>query len=359
MRNDVGFEAGRFADSDETFHRNMAARRAHLPGAMLATATHDHKRGEDVRARLAVLSEMPAEWAAALGRWISASAPPWPGEAAMLFQTMVGAWPPLLDAADRDGVAAFAGRLAAWQEKALREAKLETDWTAPDEVYGEAAREFLTGLLSGPLLRDIAAFAHRLAPIGAVNGLAQCLIKLTAPGVPDLYQGTEFWDFSLVDPDNRRPVDFAVRMQSVAAAPPLADLAGPWRDGRIKQHLIRRTLALRRALPQLFAAGDYVPLTAEGPAARHVLAFARRWEGAAAVTIVPRFAARLCAADGGIAIPAAAWGDTSLRLPLGMAARHLRLVDLLGPVPVALLVAPRDSAPFEQVFMDRMADFVA
>ncbi len=209
------------------------------------------------------------------------------------------------------------------------------------------------------LAGEIAAFARRVAPIGAVNGLAQVLLKLTAPGVPDLYQGTEFWDFSLVDPDNRRPVDFDERMRSLSEAPPLAALAAQWRDGRIKQHLIRRTLALRRALPQLFESGSYVPLAAEGRAARHVLAFARQKDGATAITIVPRLAARLVAPDGGLAIPAAVWGDTRLRLPPGLPERDLRIADLLGAVPVALLIASPDSRTFEQVFMDRAADLVA
>jgi len=358
-RSDVGFDAARFADSAETFHRNMAARRAHLPGAMLATATHDHKRGEDLRARLAVLSEIPGDWTAALERWIAASAAPEPADAAMLFQTMVGAWPPLLEPGDRDGMADFAERLVAWQEKSLREAKLRTDWTAPDEGYENAARDFIRSVLSNPLAAEIAAFARRLAPIGAVNGLAQTLIKLTAPGVPDLYQGTELWDFSLVDPDNRRPVNFHERMQSLADSPPLAELASAWRDGRIKQHLIRRTLAVRRALPGLFESGTYLPLVAEGRAARHVLAFARQGDGATAVTIVPRLASRLVAADAGLAIPASAWGDTRLRLPPGLQGRDLRIADLLGAVPVALLVATADSRTFEQVFMDRAADLVA
>jgi (1->4)-alpha-D-glucan 1-alpha-D-glucosylmutase len=167
------------------------------------------------------------------------------------------------------------------------------------------------------------------------------------------------WDFSLVDPDNRRPVNFHERMQSLSESPPLAELAAEWRDGRIKQHLIRRTLAVRRALPALFESGSYVPIAVEGRAARHVLAFARQGDGATAVTIVPRLAARLAAADGALAIPASAWGDTRLRLPPGLPERDLRIADLLGAVPVALLVATPDSRTFEQVFMDRAADLVA
>jgi maltooligosyltrehalose synthase len=273
---------------------------------------------------------------------------------------IVGAWPPDLSAEDRNGLAVFAERLAVWQVKALREAKLATDWTAPNEAYEAAARNFLLRLLAGEpidLLTDIAAFAGRIAPAGAINGLAQTLLKLTAPGVPDIYQGTDFWDLSLVDPDNRRPVDFQARLDAISKQAPMTELAGNWRDGRIKQAVIQRGLAVRRARPELFARGDYMPLAVEGPAADHIIAFARRQEGAVALTVACRLPARLLGANDGIVIPASAWGATRLSLPPGLAATKLcdviavdefvfeeeyaPISRVLSKLPVALLV-PRE-----------------
>ncbi|HET6220565.1 MAG TPA: malto-oligosyltrehalose synthase, partial [Dongiaceae bacterium] len=215
-RNDVGFDAGTFALDADAFHHRMQRRRADWPRALLATATHDHKRGEDVRARLAVLSGMAAEWAALQRDWVEASRPlgrattdgkraPGPGDVALLLQTIVGAWPVDLDAGDRAGRRAFAERLVAWQQKALREAKLASDWAAIDETYEAAARDFTVALVAEAALPDvlhqIAGLVQRIAPAGALNGLAQCLLRMTVPGVPDLYQGAELWDLSLVDPD--------------------------------------------------------------------------------------------------------------------------------------------------------------
>lgn len=369
-RVDVGFDAENFATDVAAFHKISRARRERFPDAMLATATHDHKRGEDVRARLAVLSEIAGEWAAKLQQWIERSAPhrellggkpaPSPGDVAILLQMIIGAWSPDLSAEDRNGLAVFAERLAGWQLKASREAKLATDWTAPNEAYEAAARNFLLRLLAGEpidLLTDIAAFARRIAPAGAINGLAQTLLKLTAPGVPDIYQGTDFWDLSLVDPDNRRPVDFQARLDAISAQTPITELARYWRNGRIKQAVIRRSLAVRQARPELFARGDYTPLAVEGPAADHVIAFARRQNGAVALTVACRLPARLLGANDGIVIPASAWGTTRLSLPPGLATtklcdaiaagefvfeeEYVPISQVLSKLPVALLV-PRE-----------------
>jgi maltooligosyltrehalose synthase len=362
---DVGFDAANFADGVAAFHRHMSLRAKRFPDAMLATATHDHKRGEDVRARLAVLSEIAGEWSANLERWIENTTPlldfadgapaPTRGDVAMLLQTIVGAWPPGLSADDPNGGAALVTRLAGWQQKALREAKLATDWTAPNQRYEAAARNFLLRLFAAEFFVDIAAFAHRIAPAGAVNGLAQTLLKLTAPGVPDIYQGTEFWDLSLVDPDNRQPVDFRARMDAMAATAGIAGLARAWRDGRVKQAVIRLALNVRRARPEIFAAGDYVPLEAEGPAADHVLGFARRHGTAVALTVVCRLVARLLTTEDAIVVPQSAWGDTRLRLPDALASAKfddvlaavecyseegfLPISKVLGRLPIALLVA--------------------
>ena len=256
---------------------------------------------------------------------------------------------------DHGGRAALAGRLVAWQQKALREAKLATDWMAPNERYEAAAQNFLMRLLASELIVDIAAFAHRIAPAGAVNGLAQTLVKLTAPGVPDTYQGTEFWDLSLVDPDNRRPVDFELRMQTLKSAMTIVDLVRSWRDGQVKQAIIRDALKVRRAHPELFSAGDYLPLESRGPASDHLLGFARSHRGAATVTVVCRLVAPLLAADGGLTIPVAAWSGTTLHLPEGLASATfenvlvpaefapqdgcLPIAKIFGALPVALLAA--------------------
>ncbi|WP_428671551.1 malto-oligosyltrehalose synthase [Reyranella sp.] len=293
-RNDVGFDVERFGDTAADFHARMQRRQATQPHGLLATATHDHKRGEDSRARLAVLSEKPEEWTRRQARWIEQCAllrtggMPDPGDIAMLLQMIVGAWPLDLALEDTVGRATFAQRLAGWQQKALREAKLKSDWADPDTAYETAAQDLLHRLVvdeAAPALRaEIFAFIQEITPAGAINGLSQTLLRLTAPGVPDLYQGTELWDFSLVDPDNRRPVDFVLRQKMLGAETTLAS----WRDGAIKQKLIVQALALRRALPDLFAEGSYEPVKVEGRLTDHIVAFMRRHKSDAVLTVVPR-----------------------------------------------------------------------
>jgi len=357
-RNDVSFDIERLGCSPQVFHASVRERHAYFPRAMLATATHDHKRGEDVRARLAVLSELPHVWSTHVQQWIERGAPlrqdgaPGTADIAMLLQMIVGAWPLDLGLDDDTGRGAFAERLVNWQEKALREAKLKSDWAAPDLRYEAAARAFATRLLvehSLPdLLIDIFAFVQDIAAAGAVNGLAQLLLKLTTPGVPDLYQGTEYWDFSLVDPDNRRPVDFTRRKASLATAsvwPALAD----WRNGHVKQAIVARVLGLRRSLPELFTSGSYEPVEVEGPLTECVVTFVRRQGHHLLLTVVPRLPTRLMAERGQLSLDAAAWKDTFLRLPfnetlfdvlgdgrLEVSAPDIALHLLCGRVPVAL-----------------------
>jgi malto-oligosyltrehalose synthase len=325
-RNDVGFDAHRFACSSVEFHGKMQARAANFPHSMLATATHDHKRGEDVRARLAVLSELAEDWTQAVDRWMQLSTPrislidgtrmPTAGDLAILFQTVVGAWPIRLTLDNGGGLSDYARRIAAWQQKALREAKLHTDWSAPNETYERAASDFTARLFAEPsgLLTQIADFAQRIAPAGAANGLAQVLVKSTAPGVPDIYQGTEYWDLSLVDPDNRSAVDFAARQSSLDATFP-TELASNWADGRIKQQLIARVFAMRKKLPMLFSDGAYLALDAVGPLADHVVAFARILHNSVAVSVFCRFTAHLLTGDGSLTIPRPRWKDTRIVLP--------------------------------------------
>ena len=327
-RNDVGFDARRFALPVAAFHQRMAARAVELPDAMLATATHDHKRGEDVRARLAVLSEMPHAWSNHVERWLALSAAhcaaseagpmPSPGDLAILFQTIVGSWPMAVQPNDRAALAAFSKRIAAWQEKAMREAKLRTDWSAPNEAYERAARHYVDRLFGGesPVLAEIVAFAQRIAPAGAANGLAQVLTKLTAPGVPDIYQGTEYWDLSLVDPDNRSPVDFAVRQKSLGST--ADEAATHWTDGRIKQHVVGRILAVRKKLPDVFSEGSHVPLQTAGELADHVVAWARQSGDAVVIAVFCRFSADLLGDDGSLRVPASRWQDTKLVVPTNL-----------------------------------------
>lgn len=361
-RNDVGFDPAIFALDADAFHRRMQRRRADWPRALLATATHDHKRGEDVRARLAVLSGMAADWAVLQRDWVEASRPltrdgaPSAGDIALLLQTIVGAWPFDLDIGDRAGRTAFAERLVAWQQKALREAKLASDWAAVDEGYEAAARDFTVALVAEAaqpeLLQHIAGLVRRIAPAGALNGLAQCLLRMTVPGVPDLYQGGELWDLSLVDPDNRRAVDWHRRV-SGPPAEPLPALAAHWRDGVIKQAMVARVLALRRRLSPLFEDGDYRPVRLEGPLADAMIAFVRRRPEAWALVVAPRLAFRLPLLADELRLAPDGWRDTVAVLddvphgvmdaldaaPIDIVAGRVPLAAICPTLPLALFAA--------------------
>jgi (1->4)-alpha-D-glucan 1-alpha-D-glucosylmutase len=355
-RNEVGSNPGQFALSPAGFHAAMLDRAKKFPGALLATATHDHKRGEDTRARLAVLSEIPDAWETAITRWmrlnaiIRQEAGASPADELMLYQTLVAAWPLGLIAEDRAGLEAFTRRVAGWLEKSIREAKLASEWAAPNEEYETAAKNFLIATIdpSRPVLGEIIAFAERLGAAGALNGLAQTVLRLTAPGVPDLYQGAEVWDQSLVDPDNRRPVDFAARQRTLRQGAPPAELLKTWANGAVKQAVIARTLALRRELPTLFAKGAYAKLEAEGVMAPHILAFTRSEGKRQIVVAVTRLAARFL--DDAPLLPAAAWSDTALTLPGGLwtdvfsgryvTEARIEAKTLFADLPIALLRSP-------------------
>ena len=359
-RNEVGSDPEEFALGVQAFHEACRRRQESFPDAMLATATHDHKRGEDLRARMAVLSELAPEWRDAVGRWRELAAPlrtllddgpaPETADELMLYQTLVGAWPGGLDVDDE-----FTTRIVDWQRKAIREAKQRSSWAVPDEAYEQGSREFAENLIHGReghrVRAELAEFVGRIGAAGAVNSLAATLLRLTVPGVPDLYQGCDFWDFSLADPDNRRPVDYDARCQALDQAASPRDLLARWRDGRVKQAVIVRALALRKARPDLFAAGAYRPLAVQGQLAGHAMAFLRMHETEVAITVVTRLAARLLG-DMPL-IPPEAWGDTAVLLPddiasdsfvdvlCGSAAlaadRRLALREILGNLPVTLL----------------------
>ncbi len=343
-RNEVGADPADFAHTVAQFHAANLQRRRRHPHALLATATHDHKRGEDVRARLAVLSERADDWHTALRRWSTLNQPhrrdiegaewaPGPGAEAMLYQTLIGCWPPGLDPADADGVHELAERVAQWQTKALREAKQRTNWLAPNEAYEAGCRDFLFDILAPQrregFLGELAAFVADIAPAGALNSLLQTLLRLSSPGVPDLYQGSELWDFSLVDPDNRRPVDYDMRAAALGAGETAGALLASWRDARIKQRIVQRLLALRARLPALFTEGAYLPLDVQGAHAAQVVAFARRLDDAWFIVIGTRLATPLM--DAGQALPhveASRWKDTAVELPEALGA--LELTDVLS-----------------------------
>jgi (1->4)-alpha-D-glucan 1-alpha-D-glucosylmutase len=275
----------------------------------------------------------------------------------MVYQTLVGAWPLDLSPDDRPALEAYAARIQAWQEKALREAKRRSEWVAPNIEYENTCRDFLVQILdperAARMVYEIADFARRIAPAGALNGLAQTLLRMTAPGVPDLYQGTEFWDFSLVDPDNRRPVDYDARRAALAAGESPPALLDSWKDGRVKQALIARALALRARMPELFIAGGYQPLRVEGRLSDHIFAFVRTHEGHVVIVVASRLAAPLLGVAGRPLVDPSAWQATAIHLPRNLAGRdyvdalggsgiagtagRLQVEDVLAAFPVALL----------------------
>ncbi len=334
--NEVGGEPQHFGTSPAAFHTLVQQTQRFHPLTMLASATHDHKRGEDVRARLHALSELAPEWRRRVRRFallnrsrrqeIAGRRVPSRNDEYLLYQTLIGAWPLEIDAPDALAASDFAERIGAYMIKALREAKLETSWTAPDAAYEDGVAQFVRRILdpvSGrAFIADLLPFANEIARIGALNGLAQTLLKLTVPGVPDSYQGTELWDLSLVDPDNRRPVDFELRRRWLAEPRPAFELVRDWRSGRIKQQLIARTLAFRKRQPALFRDGDYLPLTASGAHAERIVAFARRTDQVLAIVIVPRLVAPLLR-DGELPLP----------LPAGLGGHRDRVAGGLDGVP--------------------------
>jgi len=335
-RNDVGFDAERFSAPVEAFHQACEQRWQQFPHNLLCTATHDHKRGEDSRARLAVLSERSRWFVSRVEHWRELAAPlrstlaegvaPGPGDEWLLYQTLLGSWPLDLNEDDPLALQAYAERLLQWQCKALREAKLRSSWNAPNEVYEHACQAYIRGLLhdrqNQQLRHSLAQAAQSIACAGALNGLAQCLLRMTVPGVPDLYQGAEFWDFSLVDPDNRRAVDFAARRQALDDSTSTVQLLRDWRSGRIKQALISQVLERRHQYPELFGQGRYLPVQVRGRHAEQVLAFARVSDSAQALVIVPRLACGLLADSAVPLIPAQNWDDTHLLLPFALSPAH-------------------------------------
>ncbi len=365
---EVGGDPETGALSPAGFHHFVAARTARWPHSMSATATHDTKRGEDARARLAVLSELGDAWSDHVDRWwqwnrphrVTLESGPVPDTAAelILYQTLVATWP-----AGEANLGVLRERVAGFMIKAAREAKERSSWLRPDEAYESALRAFIDAALSdpgSPFVTDLAGFADEVAFFGFLNSLTQVTLKLTAPGVPDFYQGTELWDLSLVDPDNRRTVDFARRRALLTElrrrhdrGPTVlaAQLLDGWRDGRVKLWLMHRLLDLRRRLPDLFRDGDYQPVPAAGPAAPHVVSFARRLDSRWLLVAVPRLLTRITP-PGHPPLGESAWAGTTLCLPAeapghwtnaltGIACTSPELATLFEDFPVAVMTGSR------------------
>jgi (1->4)-alpha-D-glucan 1-alpha-D-glucosylmutase len=336
--NEVGGEPGRFGVSPAEFHEANRAIASRWPHTILASATHDTKRGEDVRARLNVLSEMPEKWRETLSRWsqinrdkkaILKNAPePDSNAEYLLYQTLVGAWPP--DADKPDGLKMFRSRISAFMLKAAKEAKEHTSWTEPNGAYEKALQDFIGRVLDDAneiFLSDLRRFAGPIAFFGRFNSLAQTLLKITSPGVPDFYQGSELWDLNLVDPDNRRPVDYETSRKL------LSDLKKKFEhveagareffpaflqnenSAAMKLFLIWRALIFRQSHRELFECGDYIPLSATGEKREHVVAFARTSKDRIALVVVPRLIFGLTRGAGVPPIGAELWNATELILP--------------------------------------------
>jgi (1->4)-alpha-D-glucan 1-alpha-D-glucosylmutase len=331
--NDVGGDPDQFGVTVAAYHGASAERGAHRPHTMLATSTHDNKRSEDVRARIDVLSEMPGEWRKLLRRWermnrskkteVENLVAPSSNDEYLLYQILLGSFP--LEDGD-DAMQSYSERIEAYMLKAIREAKVHTSWINPLEPYEASVSAFVKALLAPStrnlFLKDLRAQAKTLAWYGMLNSLSMTLLKLTSPGVPDIYQGNETCDYSLVDPDNRRPVDYAAREQmleslaALAKRPQLASaahaLAASALDGRAKMWLIWRTLELRRGQPDVFCFGQYVPLHAHGAQANHVVAFMRRHGGKAMITIAGRLWMKLGAGVEIVPTGKQVWADTAI-----------------------------------------------
>jgi (1->4)-alpha-D-glucan 1-alpha-D-glucosylmutase len=375
--NEVGGHPEQIGIPVSAFHTQNQERLREWRHSMLSSSTHDTKRAEDTRARINVLSEIPAEWEAVLQSWTALNATartqvdgrtlPDSNDEYLMYQIMIGALP--FGDVTPEAVGDFRERIAAYMAKAVQEAKVHTSWLNPSETYLNAVDLFVRGVLAdgdNPFLAGFVPFQRRVAYFAQFNSLSQLLLKLTSPGVPDIYQGTELWDFSLVDPDNRRPVDYGLRRHLIdqlneRAGEPgvLADeLLAASEDGRIKLYVMHRVLMLRRDQPDLFAHGDYAPLEVHGAKWNHVVAYARRDENHSVLTVVPRLMVGLTGGEQRPPLGEDVWTDTWMSVPddassavyrnlytgevltpverEGVAALNLK--DVLARFPVALLV---------------------
>jgi (1->4)-alpha-D-glucan 1-alpha-D-glucosylmutase len=368
--NEVGGEPDAFGISVEAFHQWNRERLAQWPDAMSGSSTHDTKRSEDTRARIGALSEIPEAWEQAIKRWcqlnssarkkIEDSEVPDPNEEYLLYQTLVGIWPAArIDAAQREELTQ---RIQQYMDKAVKEAKVHTSWINANEEHDRALREFLVTILAEgtEFVADLASFQAGIARAGMLNSLSQTILKIAAPGVPDFYQGSELWALNLVDPDNRRPVDYARRcamltkIREAARRDPLATtrhLLEDMSNGAIKMYLIHRAMEFRRENPALFMRGDYIPLNVTGPRANHVVAFARAHNAKRVIAVCGRFFMQLPEAPP-LPVDPIAWADTFIKLEPGSSSLmtdlitgrsisivggRLALSEAFAQMPVAML----------------------
>jgi (1->4)-alpha-D-glucan 1-alpha-D-glucosylmutase len=372
--NEVGGDPGSSGLSIDDFHHQNRVRLEHWPHTMNATSTHDTKRSQDVRARINVLSEIPGEWETHLTQWHHWNEPkkcrvnevpvPEPDIEMLIYQTLIGAWP-----FNETDVPAFKKRLKAYLTKAVREAKVHTSWLSPDRHYEAALDTFLESILEdspqNEFIVDLLPFTRKIAYYGMLNSLAQVLLKATCPGVPDFYQGAELWDFSLTDPDNRRPVDFVkrttlladlIRKEARRQKSLAQEVISSWQDGWVKLYVTVKALGARRAGMNVFQEGQYLPLKVAGDKQGHVVSFARCLGSNWFLVVAPRLLAKLVA-PGTPPVGRRVWDDDQLLLPDGApkgwsnlftgeslqlstsGRRGLPLCDVLGIFPLALLVA--------------------
>lgn len=378
--NDVGGIPERFGTPLETFHGQNMERIKNWPYALITTSTHDTKRSADVRARIDVLSEIPGEWGKQVRNWavlnrkkktvIDGEKMPDRNDEYLLYQTLVGVWPidmPLGDEYDH-----LVQRIKDYMLKEAREAKVNTSWINSNAAYEEALLSFIDGILAtpygNPFLKELLPFQKMVSHHGMFNSLSQTLLKITCPGVPDIYQGTDLWDYSLVDPDNRRPVDYSLRIRTLAAlkdlerrmpAPNLCkELTLRKNDGRIMLYLIYKALNFRKDLHEVFSAGEYIPLEADGLFSTNICAFERRTEQASVITAVPRFLTRITQEPGEPPLGRSVWQDSALLIETeagtdyrniftdeiltaslqGRGKIGLSLAEVFSHFPVALLV---------------------
>jgi (1->4)-alpha-D-glucan 1-alpha-D-glucosylmutase len=382
--NEVGGEPKQFGISLTTFHHQNIERAKRAPYTLLASSTHDTKRSEDVRARISVLSEMPDEWQRHLSHWRRMNRH-WrrmsDGEQApsvnaeyLFYQTLVGIWP--LETPAPETMEALVDRIEHYMLKAVREAKSHTSWINPNSPYEEALTHYIRGVLTRPsklFMDDFLPFQKMIARYGLYNSLSQTLLKLTSPGVPDIYQGTETWNFSLVDPDNRRPVDYTHQNELLnriqhamycdnpdTLQELLEDMTEDIFDGRIKQYLIAKVLQFRNRSRLLFQKGNYLPLEVSGTHSDHIIAFARQWEDSVAITVAPRLLYELSPRKTGLPVGKRIWKDTTIHIPPnlgnvevfqellsqrtllshGKPQSEIEVADILNTLPIALLIKP-------------------
>ncbi|MCF6154377.1 MAG: malto-oligosyltrehalose synthase [Candidatus Brocadia sp.] len=380
--NEVGGSPERFGTPMETFHGQNIERSKFWPHTLIATSTHDSKRSEDVRARINVLSEIPDEWKEHLTRWrrlnkknvvvVEGQTVPDLNEEYLLYQTLIGAWP--IEPTTGPEYEIFKKRIKDYMVKALREAKVNTSWINPNANYENILMSFIEAILNttrrNKFLKDFQAFQKQISHYGIYNSLSQTLLKITSPGIPDFYQGTELWDFSLVDPDNRRPVDYSIRIKMLEELKrneqemPLSDLAKELTinkdNGKIKLYLMYKALNYRKANREIFERGEYSPLEAMGEKAVNVCSFVRRFGNLAALVVTPRLITRLIQQPESLPFGKEVWKDSVIIVPHEETDKKYRniftgeVVTTVSYTDATILYLPEIFAHFPVALLERI-----